>query len=182
MRRWLTFLVLGIFCVALLTPEIVGAVPRQRRKRSPRSTVSSPPPTAWNYGAGLSIGSNSGLSLLAYLNTERFVHALVSFGRGSHFTLIADYAYAFPRVFADLPSMTPYYGYGVVLEKFPSYFGGGGSTRKDSLYVGGRVPLGVQFMIAQTPLQIAVEIAPGLFVVPATYAYIDGSLSLRVLF
>lgn len=182
MKRWCLLLTLLSIVVGTLLPEDVDAAPRKRRipRRKQRLTIQSEPaPPAHKYGAGLVIGSNSGITGLVYQNSARFMQAMVSFGRGE-FALIADYGVAFPDAVIEMPSMVPYYGYGLVIEKFPKYFGTGQS--KDVVYFGARVPLGFHLNIEGTPLQIGLELGPGIFIVPETTAFFDGAIILRVLF
>jgi hypothetical protein len=136
------------------------------------------------FGIGVGIGDISGISLYGKIDAKHFGQSLVSFSNETDsFAISADYGIAFPGVLKDLPIITPYYGFGAVLVKYPRWFyyrsvAHSGSTTA----VGGRLPLGAQLDIPETPIQLALEIVPGILVIPGTYVFIDAMFAVRVVF
>jgi hypothetical protein len=136
------------------------------------------------FGIGVGIGDISGVSLYGKLDGKHFGQGLIAFSNETDsFAITADYGIAFPGVLKDLPIITPYYGFGAVLVKYPRWFyyrsvaNNGSSTA-----VGGRLPLGAQLDIPETPIQLALEIVPGILVIPGTYVFIDAMFAVRVVF
>ena len=67
--------------------------------------------------------------------------------------------------------------------KLPLYFGLGLKLGfGNDVHIGIRVPIGLNYMFDEVPIDIFVEVAPGLQLVPATAFDIDGGLGARYYF
>jgi hypothetical protein len=135
-------------------------------------------------GLGITFSGVTGLSLYAELNQRNFLQAAVGYSSEGSYAFTGDFAFGHHNAFQDAPSVTPYWGMGVVwLHDQSDYWSRFSQKRNHSNdYSGARFPLGLNFIVPQSPVQIAAEIAPSLLVTPATYGFIQGSLSLRFLF
>ncbi|MBF0441740.1 MAG: hypothetical protein HQK54_07555 [Oligoflexales bacterium] len=134
-------------------------------------------------GIGISIGSREGLSLYYRLDNSNFTQGLLSSAGSGNFYLTADYCSSHLNLIEDAEQIVFYYGAGVA----------GGSLRKKKLdwyskddkgsvsLLGGRIPLGIQFFIPQTPLQINFELGPTLYLAPETHAVLDLLFTIRYL-
>jgi len=135
------------------------------------------------FGLGVGIGGISGLTWFYQMEDHQFVQGVFNMANmGERLAITADYAFSFPNAIDGLPNVRPYYGLGVVVEKFPRVYIMGRSVVRDRIYVGGRMPLGLQVFVPKTPLQISLEIAPGMYAVPSTIVFIDMLFSVRYLF
>jgi hypothetical protein len=135
-------------------------------------------------GVGIGLGGSSGVSLYAREDASRFVQGLVALDTYSgSFALTGDYAFSFPNALHEVPLITPYYGFGAVAAYIEGWYLGRRKLYADgSAAIGGRIPLGIQLEIPKTPLQISLEVAPSILIVPFTTAFFDGLLAVRVVF
>lgn len=133
-------------------------------------------------GVGIAFIGPMGLSLYGDVDSDNFVQGAVAFGEDADFAATADYAFAYRHAIEAAPSITPYWGVGAIGiqdDRDNSRFD---VDERDETYVGGRIPLGANWVIPSTPIQLGAEIAPTLLVAPATYAYVQGGMNIRVLF
>ena len=128
-----------------------------------------------NLGVGLIVGAPTGLSLKAW---QDGIHA-VDVGLGwtaehnENFHLHADY------LFHDFSVFKPSTG------RMPLYYGVGGAiSRKsgDDTHVGIRVPFGISYFFANSPLEIFGELAPRADLSPSSHLTIDAALGVRFYF
>ena len=146
-------------------------------------SASAQGPQGHTFGAGILLGDPSGLTIKQWLNASNAFDVHVAFDfTDEAFTLLADYLFHFDafrlksRAQVDLPL----------------YVGIGGKLLVDAndnkknndaaVGLGVRIPIGIAVLFKQAPLEIFVEIAPGLSVIPATSAEIDGGLGIRYYF
>lgn len=137
-----------------------------------------------NTGVGIALGTGiSGVSLYRDLYTDAFVQGTVSIGAYGSLGLSGDYALAIPDLFTNARFLRAYYGGGVMLVRSPRSWGRSYRDDDDGItFVGARMPLGVQFLIPNTPLQLAFQLEPGLWIMPGTYVFLDATLMFRFLF
>lgn len=128
------------------------------------------------FGLGLILGEPSGLTgklMLGGPNAVQ-VHLGYGIGRRGRFVLAADYLFhvqnALPPA-RNVGLFVPYVGLGA---RF--------SVRDDDPLLGVRVPLGVSFQLLAVPVEIFVEVAVGVGLIPSTVALIDGGLGGRFYF
>jgi len=135
-------------------------------------------------GVGVAFTGLTGLSLYADTSYDNFAQSTVAFGRYGTYAITGDYAFAYRAAISSIPSITPFWALGIVLlHDQNNYWPGYASVdTASSTYVGARLPLGLNFVIPKTPIQLAAELAPSLLLTPSTYGYVQGSASLRVLF
>ena len=145
---------------------------------------SAEPRSGNHFGVGVTVSEATGLSVYAETNRDNFVQLGFGFAPYGSYAVTGDYALGYRNAFSDLPSLTPYWGVGAVLlhDQRDHWSRFSRDERASTNYVGARLPLGVNFVIPKTPVQVAAELAPTLLVTPVTYGYVQGGLSARVLF
>jgi hypothetical protein len=126
-------------------------------------------------GAGVIVGEPTGLSLKVWSEGSSAVDAATgwSFGKGGRIYLHADYLWQ--RVIEDRN----------IGGSVPFYFGVGGRLLlregRDSR-LGVRIPIGLDYFLDQTRLNIFVELGPILDLVPETELAFSGGVGLRFMF
>lgn len=135
-------------------------------------------------GVGVAFFGVTGLSVYADVSQRNFLQAAIGFSRGGSYAVTADYAFPHHNALSSLPSMTPYWGFGAVVLHDQSDYWSAYARKKNrySEYFGARVPLGLNWVIPGTPIQLAAEIAPSLLFSPSSYGYLQGGFSARILF
>ncbi len=67
--------------------------------------------------------------------------------------------------------------------KLPLYFGVGAKMGiSDNFHLGVRIPVGLDYMFSEIPLDVFVELAPSLMLIPATTFQFDGGIGVRYFF
>ncbi len=147
-------------------------------------------PSAHNFGLGIVIGEPSALTGKAWLSHEAAVDFGLSFSFDDYILLYADYLFHFPDAFgrssAFVSQLTPYIGVGGIIafanDRFRvrdrKYFG----TSANSVALGLRIPLGIEWTPARVPLGVFVELVPGLSIVPDTQGFVQGGIGVRYYF
>lgn len=147
---------------------------------------------AKNVGLGVMLGKPTALSGKFFMGATRAVDLNLSFSDDS-ILVFGDYLAHFPGTFgkqnAFIARLTPYVGVGPILafssdddddrDDDDDYFG---DDDDDDFAIGGRIPLGVEWIGQQFPIGVALELAPGLVVLPETDAFIHASLIVRYYF
>ena len=149
-------------------------------------------------GLGIAFGEPSGISAKYWLNS------LADAGESGGTALDGGLAYSFDSfvlVYADylwhssfdqargsdfVQEIRPYLGVGAMLllssrtagEVHSNYFDPG----RTGAGLGVRIPLGFEWLARSSRLGIFLEIDPGLVIVPATYAFVNGQVGLRFYF
>ncbi|MGK5084134.1 DUF3996 domain-containing protein [Bdellovibrionota bacterium FG-1] len=153
--------------------------------QSPSHAISGSHP----FGLGVIIGEPSGLSAQYFFNPERALDGGLAYSFNSFIFIFSDYLFHFPGVFGHGPrvprDLSPYLGVGGVLlasttsnRKEGRYFTDQGS----SVGLGIRLPFGLEWRPIRSPLEVFLEIAPGLGVIPSTFGFIEGGIGLRYYF
>ena len=137
-----------------------------------------------NVGIGFAFSGLTGLSVYADTNRNNFVQGAIGFDSRGSYEATGDYAFSYRNEILATPNVTPYWGLGgVILHDQSDYWSRFAREGHDSTtYFGARLSLGLNFVIPRTPVQLGAEIAPSLLLTPATYSYLQGRLSARVLF
>ena len=126
-------------------------------------------------GVGIILGEPTGLSGKYWLSNKTAVDGGLawSFVKGSSLHIHGDYLW---HVFDALKAED---------ETIPLYFGIGGRIKlgdKETGRVGVRIAGGVDFMVYSVPLDIFLELAPIMDLVPATQSGLNGGIGARFFF
>ena len=123
-------------------------------------------------GAGVIFGEPTGLSFKSWLTSKNAVDAAVTW------SAIDDYLY----VHADF-LIHNFDIIDVSDGQLPLYFGIGGKVGfGNDLSMGVRVPIGLDYMFSGAPVDIFVEVVPGLKFLPAIDFDVDGGIGIRYWF
>lgn len=149
------------------------------------SSNSSPAPSSGGKaGVGVASFGVTGLSVYADVSEHNFLQAAIGFSKGGSYAVTADYAFPFHNALSSLPSITPYWGFGAILLHDQSDYWSdyGRNANRTPEYFGARIPLGINWVIPSTPIQLTAEIAPSLLFSPSSYGYVQSGFGVRVLF
>lgn len=137
-----------------------------------------------DFGVGIGLIGVPALSVFAKTEPARHVQGGLTFGRDRDFAATADYCFDYPNALNGAPTVTPYWGGGAALfhDENDLYNAYDDDEFDGDTFVGGRIPLGLNFVIPKTPVQLGAEVAPTLLLTPLTYSYLQGDLHVRVLF
>jgi hypothetical protein len=113
----------------------------------------------------------------------------LAFSFNEFFLVYGDYLWNFPRAFGAsskfVSELEPYAGVGAILfastvggVKNRSYFG----TNSSSIGLGFRIPVGIEWLPAEAPLGVFVELVPGIGLVPGTFGFFEGGIGARYYF
>ena len=123
-------------------------------------------------GAGVILGEPTGLSLKFWVSSKNAFDAAVAW------SAIDDFLY----VHADF-LIHNFDIIDVSDGQLPLYFGIGGKVGfGNDLRVGARVPIGLDYLFSGAPVDIFVEIVPGLTLIPDIDFDIDGGIGIRYWF
>ncbi len=124
------------------------------------------------FGAGVIIGEPTGISLKTWVSANDALDAGVAWSI-SHgwFHVHADYM---RHAFALIP---------VEKGQLPLYFGGGVKVGFGTdIFLGLRVPVGLDYMFESVPLDVFLEVVPGLGILPDTKFDTGGGIGVRYWF
>ncbi len=164
----------------------LGAVLALSLGLSTAATANTPGP----FGLGIVIGEPTGLSAKLWLDQKHALDFGLSFSFNDYFLIFSDYLFHFPGAFgrssAFVTELTPYVGIGGVLafandrrlDRDRHFFG----RERDTLGLGVRVPLGIEWIPSKAPLGVFLELVPGIALAPATDAFFEGGLGIRYYF
>ncbi len=137
------------------------------------------------FGLGIILGEPSGLTLKQWFNPSNALDVHLAFDfTDDALAVFSDYLFHFDAFRISS-------GAGVDL---PLYVGIGGKLLVDAndnnknndkdtaVALGARVPIGLAVLLKKAPLEIFVEIAPGVLIIPRTTADIDGGVGVRYYF
>lgn len=147
--------------------------------------ASAAPSSEGQFGIGVEFFGPAGLSLYNKLDSNHFLQAALAFNSDGDFTVTGDYVFANQGDLFHNPHLTPYWGVGALLlheddERLiyhHRHLHDGTRT-----YLGGRIPLGLNFVIPSTPVQIGAETVPSLLLIPSTDVFLSAAVHVRVLF
>lgn len=147
-------------------------------------------PGAKNFGLGIVLGEPTGISAKLWTTPVNAFDFGLAFSFNDYALVFADYLFHFPgslgRTSPFVTQLTPYVGIGAVLafandrdfEKDRKFFG----RSRDTLGLGVRVPLGIEWMAPSAPLGVFIELVPGISLVPSTSGFIEGGIGVRYYF
>jgi len=125
---------------------------------------------------GLYLGEPTGLSAKYWINRSNAIEGVAAWAFSNGFLVVAaDYLFNFPDIVK------------IEGETFPLYFGAGAIMRVDmgaggGISVGARFPLGVLYVFRGVPLEISLELVPGLYLFPDTAFLAMGGIGIRYCF
>jgi len=126
---------------------------------------------------GVYLGQPSGISAKYWINGRNSIDGVAAWnfgGAGSgNLVVAADYLFNF----IDMVKIEK--------ETFPLYVGAGAIMSIDmggGISLGARVPLGAFYIFRDIPLEISLEIVPGLYLFPATSFLAMGGIGMRYCF
>lgn len=126
-----------------------------------------------NFGVGLMIGEPTGISLKYWHSQKNALAggAAWSLGQYEAVHLHADYLWHNYSVFDDIDN-----------GRLPVYYGIGGRIvfAENDAVLGARVPVGLNYRFEESPLDLFLEVAPTLNLVPDTDFDINGALGIRI--
>lgn len=126
-----------------------------------------------NLGIGFMIGEPTGLSLKSWTggNNALDLGLAWSLDRYDAVSIHGDYLWhnyeAFQEV--DEGTLPLYYGIGARLT----------FNENTDAVIGGRVPVGINYLFEDAPIGLFLEVAPTINLVPSTYFDVDGGLGIR---
>lgn len=123
-------------------------------------------------GLGLIAGNPTGISFKYFTSTTRAIDAAAAWSFSDEWLMLhADYLWhSFGDIKVDKGQLPWYYGLGAFVA-----FG-------DDLVAGGRLPIGLEYMFANNDIDIFLEVAAGLSVIPDTEFYMDAAIGVRFFF
>lgn len=142
------------------------------------------------FGLGIVIGEPTGLSAKLWLDQKHALDFGLSFSFDDYLLIFSDYLFHFPGTFGSssrfVTELTPYVGIGGVLafandrrlDRDRHFFG----RERDTLGLGVRVPVGIEWVPAKVPLGVFIELVPGIALAPATDAFFEGGIGVRYYF
>jgi hypothetical protein len=139
-------------------------------------------PDRW--GIGFTLGEPFGLTLKRYLGRNAFdLYAAFAYGPGIRFG--GDWLWNLGRIERGPKfDLDIYAGVGPYIGEFTSPCGPGfiNNSCNGDVYLGGRVPLGVELLLKEAPLTFGIEIAPGIAFAPSRAGLtLDFDLAVRLL-
>lgn len=136
--------------------------------------ISIAPVTAQEgFGVGIVLGEPSGLTAKLWLTESSALDGVAawSFQDTGSFYFHADYLLHFHDL---IPAEQ-----GIV----PLYLGAGGNLAlQDNPHIGARVPVGIEYIFQEIPVEIFLEAAPGIGIYPETELQMGGGLGVRFYF
>ena len=126
-----------------------------------------------DFGLGVILGEPSGLCFKTWIGHKAAIDGAIawSFGDGDAFHFHVDYLFHdFDMFSARKGDLVFYYGFG------------GRIKAQEKSRVGVRVPLGISYIFEKVPLDIFLELAPGIDLSPSTDFWIHGSIGFRYYF
>jgi hypothetical protein len=168
MKRFKTIFTAVGLLAAVLTHQAAAA-----------AESSSYGPKSKRFGAGLYLGDPTGLTLKGYLTERLALDAIVAWSFiESSFTLIGDVTYDILDIPVNASSFT-----------LPFYAGAGGKVGFDKGGNGDgetiaaiRVPVGVAMQFVNYPIEVFLEVAPGVQIIQETEFDLTGGIGARFYF
>jgi len=123
-------------------------------------------------GLGIIVGEPTGISAKSWISSSDAVDAGVAWSiSNGWFHIHADYLrHAFNLIDVEKGSLPLYYGIGARVG-----FG-------NDVQIGVRVPVGLNYLFDGTPLDVFIEIVPGLAIIPDTKFDMEGGIGVRYWF
>lgn len=144
---------------------------------------------AGDVGAGIILGSPTGLTGKFWKDQQVAFDAGLSFSTSDYILVYGDYLFHYPGAIRQankfISELTPYMGVGgafVVTTSDRSNNDRLLGKKSGSAGIGIRVPFGLEWKPGKPPLGAFVELVPGISVMPATDIMIMGGIGIRYYF
>lgn len=141
------------------------------------------------FGLGIILGDPTGISGKWYINSENAIDFAVGAGwMGGHSLHVhADYLFHFMLVNHSAFDLPLYIGVGPVFafwyaDRHDPYWGSDDYWGDERFGLGVRVPFGISFQFNAVPLDLFLEVAPALALLPGIGFFVEGGLGLRYWF
>ena len=123
-------------------------------------------------GLGLIVGNPTGISFKYFTSTTTAIDAAAAWSFDKEWMLIhSNYLW---HKFGDI---------NVSKGQLPWFYGlGGWVAFGDDVVAGGRLPVGLEYLFANTNIDIFLEVAAGISVIPDTDFHVDAALGARFFF
>ncbi len=160
-RTFILAMVLAIACAS------AGAADKKQQVNAIRPGL---------FELGLYLGEPTGLSAKYWINRNNAIEGVAAWAFSQGFLVVAaDYLFNFPDIVK------------IEGETFPLYVGAGAIMRvnmgvQPPIEVGARFPLGALYVFRTVPLEISLEIVPGLYIFPDTLFLAMGGIGIRYCF
>ncbi|MDO9575046.1 MAG: DUF3996 domain-containing protein [bacterium] len=122
------------------------------------------------FGLGVIVGEPTGLSCKLWRGSNTAIDGVAawSFGKGGALQLHSDYLF---------------HNFNLIKDNIPIYYGIGGKIKfAEKSEAGIRIPLGIDFLLTEAPLDIFFELVPLIGLVPATDFEVNGGIGIRYFF
>ncbi len=123
------------------------------------------------FGLGVYLGDPSGLSARYWIDQKTAADFALAYALDDYLILVGDYKYHFEELIQSPHHLHPYAGLGLGV-------GVGG----DDVVVALRIPVGIEWMVGESPFGIFFELVPTVGIAPSTFSTIDGGLGVRYFF
>ena len=125
------------------------------------------------FGIGLYLGEPTGIGMKGWVASNGAIAGAIawSFAGNGHLHIHADYhRHSFKLIQVEKGKLPVYYGIGakIVFQNDPIF--------------GARIPLGINYIFDDAPLDIFAEIVPGLELIPSTEFDLSGGVGIRYFF
>mgnify|MGYP001085367443 CR=1 FL=1 len=153
---------------------IVLAIAGSSAGAAPKQQVNAIRPGLFELG--LYLGEPTGLSAKYWINRQNAIEGIAAWAFSKGFLVVsADYLLNFPDIVK------------IEGETFPLYVGAGAVLRinmggADPIGIGARFPLGALYVFRGVPLEVSLEIVPGLYLFPDTQFLAMGGIGIRYCF
>jgi hypothetical protein len=130
------------------------------------------------FGLGIILGEPTGLSLKQWVNDNAAIDGAIAWSFGEHdaLHLHANYlVHNFTLFKMEQGKLPLYYGIGGRI-KFEE------NRHDEDTKIGVRIPVGISYILANSPLDIFLEIAPLLDLTPSTEFDLNGAVGIRYFF
>lgn len=125
------------------------------------------------FGIGLYLGEPTGIGMKGWVSPNGAIAGAMawSFAGNGHLHVHADYErHSFNLIQVDKGQLPVYYGIGAKI------------VFQDDPVLGARIPLGINYIFDDAPLDIFAEIVPGLELIPETEFALAGGVGIRYFF
>ncbi|MBS1546575.1 MAG: hypothetical protein JST38_20530 [Bacteroidetes bacterium] len=141
------------------------------------------------FGAGIILGEPTGISLKGWISGDRAVDGALAWSLrdGAYFSIHADYLFHNMDLIKLGKGKLPlYYGPGLRLRTWNNnrywHHGRWYDNDGNSASLGVRFPVGLDYLPEKAPVDVFLEVVPGLDLVPATDFDISGAIGVRYWF
>ncbi|MDR3608385.1 MAG: hypothetical protein P4M08_13530 [Oligoflexia bacterium] len=184
LRKWATLIF--IVTATLLLGNASKATASERR----HSTYADDEASSQHgpLGLGIVLGEPTGFTAKYWTHSTEAFDLGIAYSFNDFFTLYGDYLWHFPEWFSKTSirgkGLEPYLGVGGVLwvdtesgRHESTYF-----TDHGSAGIGVRVPIGIEWLPGKPPIGVFAEIVPGVGLIPAVFAFLQGGVGARFYF